>query len=76
MITCLNFFPYKNGISINLSPVTIIVGSPNTDYNKLKITFGEYAQVYIGTTNSKKHRTVGVIELRPANERGGINLCP
>ena len=45
MITYLNIFPSKNGISSNLSPEAIILGSPNPDYNKLKITFGEYAQV-------------------------------
>ena len=67
MITCLNMFPYKNGISSNLSPAAIILGSPNPDYNKLNITFGAYAQVYIGTTNSTKQRTIGAIALRPAN---------
>ena len=54
MITCLNMFPSKNGVSINLSPAAIILGSPNPDYNKLKIKFVAYAQVYIGSTNSKK----------------------
>ena len=71
MITCLNMFPSKNGISSNLIPEAIILWSPIPDYNKLKITFGAYAPVYIGTTKSTKQRTVGVIALRPANERGG-----
>ena len=53
MITCLNMFPSKIGISINLGPSSIILGFPNTDYNKPKITFGAYEQVCIGTTNSK-----------------------
>ena len=52
MITCLNIFSSKNGISSNLSPAAIILGSPNPYYNKLKNPFGSYAQVYIGTTNS------------------------
>ena len=67
MITCLNMFPSKNGISSNLSLAAIILGSPNPDYNKLKITFGAYAHVYIGTTNSTKQRMVGAIALRLAN---------
>ena len=71
MITCLIVFPSKNGISSNLIPAAIILGSPNQDYNKLKITFGAYAQVYIGNTNSTKQGTVGVIALIPANESGG-----
>ena len=67
MITCLNVFPSKNGISSDLSPAAIILGSPNLDYNKLNIKFGAYAKVQIGTTNSTKQITVGVIALRPAN---------
>ena len=55
----------------DLSPAAIIIGSPNLDDNKLKITLGSYAQVYIGTTNSIKQRMVGEIALRPENERGG-----
>ena len=64
------YVPIQNGISSDLSPAAIILVSPNPDYNKLKITFGAYAQVYIGTTNSTKQRTVGEIALIPANERG------
>ena len=64
-------FRSKNGISNNLSPAAIILGSPHPDYNKLKITFGAYAQFYICTNNITKQRTVGAIELRPVNEQGG-----
>ena len=42
MITFLDIFPYKNEISSNLSPEAIILGSPNPDYNKMKIIFGAY----------------------------------
>ena len=70
MITYLNVFPSKNGISSDLSPAAIILGSPNPDYNKLNIKFGAYAKVQIGTTNSTKQITVGAVALRPANERG------
>ena len=70
MITCLNMFPSKNGITSNIIPSAIILGSPNPDYNKLEIKFGLYAQVYIGTTNSTKQITVGVISLRPSNYMG------
>ena len=54
MITCLKKIPSKNGISSDLRPQEIILGSLNPDYNKLRITFGAYAQVYIGTADSKK----------------------
>ena len=38
MVTFLNMLPSKNGISSDLGPEEIILGSPNTDYNKLRIT--------------------------------------
>ena len=45
MVTCLNMIPLKNGISSDLSPESIILGSSNPDHNRLKITFGSYAHV-------------------------------
>ena len=63
--------PPQNGISSDLIPVDIILGSLNLDYKNINITFGEYAQVYIGTTNSNKQRTVEAITLRPSNKQGG-----
>ena len=71
MITCLNVFPYKYGISRKLTPTVIILWSPNTYHNKPKITFGAYANVYIGNTNSKKRRTLEDIAIRPSNNCGG-----
>ena len=71
MITCLNMFPSKNGISRNLSPVAIILGSLIPYYNKLNIKFGAYAQVYIGNTDIIKQRSVGAITLIPVNKWGG-----
>ena len=58
MVAFLNMFLYKNVISSDLSPAAIILGSPNPDYNKLRITFVSYEQVCIVTTNSTKQRTV------------------
>ena len=71
MVTCLNMFPSKNGTSSYLIPVSITLGSSNPEYNKLKLTFGAHAQVYIGTTNRTKQKTVGAISLHTANEQGG-----
>ena len=67
MVTFLNILLSKNGISSELSPASIILGSPNTDYYKFRITIGSYAKFYIGNTNSTKKRTVGAIALRPKN---------
>ena len=60
-------FPSKNGITSDISSQAIILGFLNPYYKKLGITFVVYAQVYIGTTISTKHRTVGAISLIPAN---------
>ena len=65
MVTCLKCLSSKNGISSDHSPEAIILGSFNPDYNKKSITFGAYAKVYIGTTNSTKQRKVGTIALCP-----------
>ena len=46
MLTFLNMFLSKNVISSDLSPSAIAIGSPNPDYNNLRITFGEYTQVF------------------------------
>ena len=74
MVTCLNMIPSKNGISNNLKPEAIILGSPNLDYNKLRITFGSYAQVQIVTTNKTKQIIVGEIALLSVNNGLGITL--
>ena len=71
IITCLNMLPSKNGIGSNLRPAAIILVYSNSYYNKTKITFGAYVQVYIDNTNSTKKITLGAIEIIPANERGG-----
>ena len=74
MITCLNMFPSKNWISINLSQAAKILGSLNPEYNNLNITFGLYGKFYVDTTNSTKQRTVGAISLSPENERVRYNF--
>ena len=76
MVTLINMLPSKCGISSDLRPAAIILGYPNTDYNQLKITFRAYSQVYIGTTNSNKQITAGVISLCPENERGEHYFMP
>jgi hypothetical protein len=44
-VNWLNAFPAKEGASKTMSPSAIVLGSPKPDNNKLKITFGAYAQV-------------------------------
>jgi len=42
----LNIFPWKYGVSTELSRETIMTGFPPPDYNKLKIEFGSYAWAF------------------------------
>jgi hypothetical protein len=70
----LNQFPTKNGVSDTLSPLNIMTGRPNLDYNNMKIEFGAYAQVYEDgcPTHIVRARTTGAIALTPTgNAQGG-----
>lgn len=64
-VRCLNQFPAPNGISTDMSPLTIMTGYPTPDYNNLKIEIGAYAQVFEenNPTNTQKARTMGAIAL-------------
>ncbi|GAX20129.1 hypothetical protein FisN_17Lu131 [Fistulifera solaris] len=69
----LNVFPWKYGVSDDLSPETIMTGSPPPDYNKLRIEFGSYAQVFDAPTpsNTPRSRTHGAIALCSTGNHGG-----
>ena len=67
----MNSFPSENGISDTLSPNNIVLGKGKPDMSKTKITFGSYAMVYEGTTNTMKARSVPGIALNESNEHGG-----
>ena len=71
IISCLNDFPAKNGISKTISPAGIILGRGKKDGNHLTGTFGRYYEVYCGTDNTNKERRVSAICLRPSNNQGG-----
>ena len=69
----LNIFPWKYGLSTELSPETIMTGSPAPDYNKLKIEFGSYAQVFDAPSPSNPPRSLthGAIALGATGNAGG-----
>ena len=66
----LNAFPNMEGISSDLSPDAIVLGTPKLDYNNIKLSFGSYVNLHDGTDNTMKSRTVGALNLRPSNEYG------
>jgi hypothetical protein len=61
----LNQFLTKKGVLDTLSPLTIMTGRPNPDFNDMKIEFGAYAQVYKDNepTNTMRARITGAIAL-------------
>jgi hypothetical protein len=69
----LNQFPNKNGISDTLSPLTIVTGRGNVDYNKLALEFGEYVLVFEDNdpTNTLKARNTPAIALNPTGNAQG-----
>ena len=71
VVTCLNNFPHKHGISPTLSPASIVLGHGKVDASILKATFGRYYEVYQGTDNTNKERRVTAICLRPSSNKGG-----
>lgn len=74
----LNQFPAKDGVSEVMSPLTIMTGMPNPDYNDLRIEFRAYAQVFESNDpmNTVRNRTTGAIALTPTgNAQGGYFLC-
>jgi hypothetical protein len=67
----LNAFPYKKGVSKQLSPRTIVTGQ-TVDYMKhCKFEFGEYVQTHEEHDNSMQPRTVGALALRPTGNSQG-----
>jgi hypothetical protein len=70
-----NAFVLKSGVSQHLSPMTFVEGV-TLDYNKhFQVIFGEYVQVFEGTDNTTKERTVGAIALGPTgNLQGGVSF--
>jgi hypothetical protein len=69
----LNIFPWNYGVSTELSPETIMTGFPLPDYNKLKIEFGSYAQLFDvpSPSNTPQSHTHGAIALGATGNAGG-----
>jgi hypothetical protein len=72
-IRSLNQTPAQNGISDRISPLTLVTGKGNIDYNNLKLAFGSYVQVLEDNdrTNTTAPRSIGAIALSISpNENG------
>ena len=71
IVSVLNDFPHKNGISRNISPAAIVLGRQKLNCSNRKLSFGAYCEVYVRSTNDGTPRSVSSIARRPSNERGG-----
>jgi hypothetical protein len=71
IINALNTFPSDNGISVHLSPESIVDGRNKMDMNVKRINFGSYAYIHTGTSNDMNTRSVPAVALRQANRDGG-----
>jgi len=63
----INAYPSKHGISRKYSPSALIQGKGPVDVSTLRVTFGAYCEVFIGSDNTNKERTASCIALRPCN---------
>ena len=57
-VRCLNQFPWKNGVSADLSPAALVTGHPIPDFNQMQLEFNN-------PTNTPKARSLGAIALGP-----------
>jgi len=66
-VKVLNQFPSQNGISKNLSLLTIMTGLPLPDYNSMTLELGTYCQIYEANdpTNTQHTRSTAAIALTP-----------
>jgi hypothetical protein len=70
-VTQANMFPHPDGISPTLSPSTIVTGAPKPDFNNMPLEFGQYVQVYDGTSNDVRSRTLGALATTPTANSAG-----
>jgi hypothetical protein len=73
VVQSLNRFPWQHGVSAEMSPDTLVTGSPPPDYRKLRIDIGAYAQVFESPnpTNTPISRSLGAIALEPTGNADG-----
>ena len=70
----INAFPSKTGIPTNMSARIIIEGRLNLDYNTMSLKLGAYIQLFEGTKNIQRIRSVGAVAL--IIKKRDIISCP
>ena len=54
----------------NVSPSTLVTGTPQPDFNKRRVPFRSYVMAYKGTRNDMSARAIPAITLRESNDFG------
>ena len=67
----LSSFPSKTGISNTMSERKFVEERPNLYYNTISLKLGSYIQLFEGTKNTQRSRSVGAVALNPSNEKVG-----
>ena len=70
----LNVFPTNNDTGKDMRSKAIVQVATSIYCKHLNIILGSYAQVHLGTTNTMREITIGVIALNKSNEQGGFYL--
>ena len=74
VVSILNAFPAKSGVSNTLSPRKLAQGRSDLKRNELLLEFGTYVQIHLhlGVSNTTAPRTIEGIALGPfGNVQGG-----
>ena len=71
VVQWLNAFPSGRS-RYAVGPSTIVMGTPQPDFNKPRVPFGSYAMVYVGRRNDMTSRSVPAIALHESNVFGGF----
>ena len=73
---CTKVFPPKYYVYPMTTPEGLMLGNGNLDCSNLKLDFGQFFQEHDDTTNYGKPRSIGVIAIRPKNNKGSHYFIP
>ena len=74
IVGIMNRLPSREGTDRNCNPAAIVEGRNEIGMSKKRITYGAYAEVWIGTQNNMKTRSIPGIALEPSNNDGGYYI--
>ncbi len=72
-VRCLNQFPWKNGISADMSPAALVTGHLPPNFNSMLLKFGIYVQIFEDNnpTSTPRAHSLGAIALNPTGNAQG-----